>query len=111
MFQCALQGAVSVITTKSPLVTDNLANLSDVMESATRAGQPMVVFDLSEVPLANGHALEYLLDTRDQFLACGGNLKLAAPSSLLRDILRITQVLDQFEVYDQVSEAVGSYVR
>ncbi len=111
MFQTSRQGAVGVISGSEPLTRDHVDQVADLLEQLLAEGQPMSVIDLSRVPLLDSAGLELLLEVQENFVQRGGALKLAAPNPLCRDILMITAVADHFDVYDQVADAVGSFVR
>ena len=111
MFEQVMQGAVSVIRGTAPITDSELPQLFELADGISTSGQPMVVFDFSQVPLINSVGLEGILNLRERFNQRGGSLKLAAANSLVSDIFRATEIDQQFEVYEQVSQAVGSYVR
>lgn len=111
MLERLIQGAVSVIRSSEPMTAEIIEQADELRAEVSNGGRPLAVFDLSDTPLINGDGLEWLLDTRDQFLSKGGNLKIAAPNTLIRETMRVTRVDLQFEIFDQVSEAVGSYIR
>jgi hypothetical protein len=55
--------------------------------------------------------LELLLNAHDSFAERGGAFKVAAATPLCRDILSVTGVSDDVEVYDEVTMAVRSFLR
>ena len=109
MFERSTQGAVSVISTQDPLGGPVVDALREITNELMGAGKPMLVFDMSELPLISGSGLELLLDIKQSFSRRGGNLKIAAPNSLCRDIFKVTGVADHFEIYGELHEAVGSF--
>jgi len=111
MFERSIQGAVNIIHTSESFSGDALDSYQELVDEIVDDGKPMIVFDLSEVPLINGKGIELLLASQEQCLSRGGNLRLAAASSTTAEILRITKVDQKFEVFGKVSSAVGSFVR
>lgn len=111
MFSASRQGAVQVVTGDSPLIGDQLQSLAPVLEACLAACPPRVVLDMESVPLVDSAGLECLLDLRDGCLARGGGLRLAAPNRLCRDILSITGVAEQIEVYPTMVAATGSFAQ
>lgn len=109
MFRRSKQGAVHVITGGDPLSGDHLQSLQQSLQECLRDAPPRAVVDLQSVPLVDSAGLEFLLDALDRFTARAGTLKLAAPNPLCRDILNITGVGSQFDVYPEVKSAVGSF--
>ncbi|MEQ8791293.1 MAG: STAS domain-containing protein [Pirellulaceae bacterium] len=111
MFERKRQGAVSVVVGDAPLTKELLGQLQTVFEPLLRTGQPRVVFDLHEVPLLDSAGLELLLDMQDALEQRGGELKLAAPTTLLHEALTITGVSRRFEIFKDAMSAVGSFVQ
>lgn len=111
MFERTTQGAVEVIRGTDPLNAEFAPEVRDVLESVESQGQPHVVFDLTEIPLIDSSGLELLLDFQDHYTDRGGVLRLAAPNALCRDILKITDVGNQIELFDNVVSAVGSFAQ
>ncbi|MGH9175026.1 MAG: STAS domain-containing protein [Vicinamibacterales bacterium] len=108
MFQRSKQGAVEILAGNTPLTREHLDEVAPLLEQCLSAGQPRVVVDLARVPLIDSAGLELLLDAGDRCAQRGGQFKLAAPNDLCRDILRVTDVIRRFGVFDDVLAAVGS---
>lgn len=111
MFTTETQGAVDLIVTDVPLNHESVQQLHETVAGLPAEGQPMVVLDMSQVPLVDGAGLESLLDVQDRLRASGGEIKLAGLSPLCEDILRVTGVGQRFELYPNAKAAVGSFVR
>ncbi len=111
MFNVESQGAVDVIKPMAPLNHENVNEFAETLESGLSTGQPMVVFDLSNVPLVDSAGLESLLDFQDALQDRGGIVKLAAAPQLCQEIFRVTGIQQHFETYDEVKAAVGSFVQ
>lgn len=111
MFEQSKQGAVTVISGDEPLNADTVPAVRDLIESCANAGRPALVVDMKKIPVIDSEGLEFLLETRNQSVAKGGNVHLAAPDRLCRDILRVTGIDNQFEIHDDVIAAVGSFAR
>ena len=91
-----LQGAINIVKPAEQMVDETIDQLLEIVENVSESGSTNIVIDLSEVPFMSGKALEFLLDTRDQFNMRGGQVKLASPILLVEDMLRITNVSEQF---------------
>jgi anti-anti-sigma factor len=111
MFQRERQGAVEVLRGESPLTKDYVKQLDALLEPLLRAGQSHVVFNLSQVPHIDSAGLEKLLDLQDALEHHGGELKLASPNSLCAEILAVTAVAKRFEIFKDLTSAVGSFVQ
>ena len=99
-----------VISGTLPLSGDALDLLEGAFADCFKEGQPHAVFDLRAVPLIDSAGLERLLDLRDQFQQKSGVLKLAAANPLCHDVLTVTGVAAYFEIFPEVSQAVGSFI-
>lgn len=109
MFDRSMQGAVHVVRGKIPLNAEAVESFKKSFSELLAAGQPMVVFDMTEIPLIDSVGLEAMLDIQDQFCRFGGNLKLATPNPLCKDILHATSVDEYFGIYERLIDAVGSF--
>ncbi len=111
MFTRSRQGAVDVISGTDPLNVDHVEDASTVVDECLAAGQPRLVLDLREIPLLDSAGLEFLLEVRDRCIERGGQLQLAAPNVLCRDILEVTGVTSDFELFSDAVEAAGSFAQ
>jgi anti-anti-sigma factor len=111
MFEKMRQGAVDIISGDEPLVGDNTDKARRLLEECSRSGQPRIVLDLQKMPLIDSDGLELLLDMQDECIRKGGLIQLAGANPLCRDILRITEVDQQFELFDDVVAAAGSFAQ
>lgn len=111
MFERIQQGAVDLIRGDLPLSGEHVEQVRDLLGECLQHGQPYVVLDMEKVPLLDSAALELLLDFREEFQRLGGTLKLAGPNPLCDEILSVTGVAAEFEVFPEATSAVGSFVR
>ncbi len=111
MFERVTNGVVNVIQGDLPLNVDHVEEVTDLLRECLQTGQPQVWLDLTNVPLIDGAGLELLLDFREECQQLGGGLKLAAPSTLCEEILSVTGVGEQFEIFRDALAGVGSFVR
>ncbi len=111
MFTVTRQGTVSVITGKETVSEANLDELNHRLEECLRDAPPRVVLNLTDVALFDSRGLEWLLDSAERCSQRGGQLQLAAPNALCRDILTVTGVGESFERFDDLRAAVRSFNR
>lgn len=110
MFARSKQGAVDVIAGDGPIKVEFIESLSELFEECLAEGQPRVVMNLENVPLIDSSGLELLLDIQENYQQRGGALKLAAANPLCQEILELTEVNQQVELYPDPSSAVSSFV-
>jgi len=111
MFQWESQGAVELLAPQVALNHENVEQLTSAIIEKTFVGQPMVVIDMSNVPLVDSAGLEALLDIQQRVRKSAGSLKLAGLTQLCEDIFRVTGVAERFETFADTKAAVGSFVR
>lgn len=111
MFQFESQGAVELLAPQVALNHENAEQLFSAIAERAFAGQPMVVLDMSNVPLIDSAGLETLLNIQQKLHESAGLLKLAGLTQLCADVFRVTGLAERFETYDDTKAAVGSFVR
>ncbi len=111
MFQIESQGAVDVIAPQVALNHENAVHLLNAITEKSFVGQPMVVIDMTNVPLIDSAGLECLLDVQTHLRQSSGSLKFASLSQLCEDVFRVTGLADRFETYADTKTAAGSFVR
>ncbi len=111
MFEESQQGAVTVIKGDVPLTSEHVQEATKALEKCFDAGVPMAVFDLERVPLLDSAGLELLLNAEEKFDQHGGALRIGGANRLCLEALEVTGVADHLEIFDEVTEAVRSFLR
>lgn len=111
MFERTRQGAVDLIRGDQPMVSQTLEELTGLLDRCIGQRQPRIVIDMTSIPLVDSCGMELLVDCQRQSIARGGCIKLASPTQLCREILKATNVIAMFEVFDNSLEAAGSFAR
>jgi anti-sigma B factor antagonist len=89
----------------------NLADTPSIAShliAAVAACGPSVVVDLSGLEGIDCSGLSVLLRIRNWTRESGGDVPLAAPQQLVRQVLEATGLIDVFSVYPSVEEAANS---
>lgn len=68
-----------------------------------------VIIDLGKVDRMNSSGLGILINALTTYEQNGGELKLANPTPVVRNLLGITKLHTIFQAYDSVAEAVASF--
>ena len=104
------QGSVDVLDLAGPLTKDTISGFVETIQlHCYGQGQPRAVINMQDTALVDSAGLEALLDMQDEFESRGGAMKLAAPNPLCKDILVVSGLAHEFEVFDNVNRAVGSF--
>lgn len=111
MFERVRQGAVDLIRGDQPLTSLTLEEFSKLLDRCVNQRQPRIVLDMSGIPLIDSRGLELLVDCQRQSISRGGCIKLASLSSLCRDILKATNVIAMFDVFETSITAAGSFAQ
>ncbi len=72
-------------------------------------GNLQVVLDLGRVKRMNSSGLGILINALTTFKQNGGDLKLAGPTPLVKNLLNITRLDEIFEAYEDRESAIGSF--
>lgn len=103
-------GTVRVLAPIGALVDDDAQDLSIKLNDRLQAGHVRVVVDMKEVPYMDSAALEGLLDASDTMAGCAMSLRLARVTETCREILELTDCADRFVFFENVHDAVKSYL-
>lgn len=111
MFQHTKQGTVDVVGCEGPLDAARAEQFAVFARQRVASGQPRLVLNLSEVPFIDSKGLETILDLHAECIPRGGQVQVASPTGLVREILEATEVSDVVQVFDDLNQAVGSFAR
>lgn len=99
--------ATTVIAVSGALVLENIFQFQTAWRSA--AGDVLII-DLSGVPYMDSSAIGSLVNAHVSCLNKGKNLRLAGVPERLKQILTVTQVVNLFRFYPDVSSAEATTV-
>lgn len=111
MIETSRQGTIAIFQSPERLNADAAEEFEVVAEDCLAANVPLAVINLEGTQILDSAGLEFLVDFADQLKSQGGDLKLAAPNNLCAEILAITEVGSEIEVYKNVNQAVRSFVK
>ena len=83
--------------------------LNELLHKLVDQGKKKIVLDLKGVKLMNSSGLGMLIAALTTMKNASGNLKLASASKKIENLLIITKLVNIFEIYKSVDEAVKSY--
>lgn len=72
-------------------------------------GTLKVIIDLGRVNRMNSSGLGILINALTTYKQNGGNLKLANPTPIVKNLLDITRLKDIFEIYGSLESALESF--
>ncbi len=99
-------GHHTVITLKEPVNHQNCKELETTVLGAIGKSHLAVILECKEVSYVDSAALEMLLRLQETVKERGNLLKLAGLNELCRDIMIVTRLINQFNIYPNVQEAI-----
>ncbi|HSW47084.1 MAG TPA: STAS domain-containing protein [Phycisphaerae bacterium] len=103
-------GSVGVVAPHGAITQAEADELVAAIESTRQSAAGRIVLDMSDVPYADSRILETMLDFADRQRSDGQAAKLAGLTETCREILDLTELLGEFEVFDSVDSAVRSFL-
>jgi len=101
-------GAHSALTPKESLTFENRNAFDAAIQKLVDEKQILIVLDCKAVAFLDSEALEELVETHDELAAQGGSLKIVGLNTVCRDILIVTRLINVFNIYSDIPEAVRS---
>lgn len=101
---------VTVIRLQGEFTSEASKPFEDVITSVVAGGAKGVVLDMSEVVFIDSVSLEQILWLRDYCNENKRQLKLAGLDENCSKILEITRLARQFDLYEELAQAVKSFV-
>ena len=99
-------GHHTVIALKEPVNHQNCKELEAAVLGALGTSHRAIILECKEVGYLDSAALEMLLRLQDAIKERGSLVKLVGLNALCRDIMVVTRLINQFNVYSSVPEAI-----
>lgn len=103
-------GAVTVLRPQGPLAQLDAKEFEDRLKEALSQSLGRVVVDASAMPFVDSAGLESLLNVTEQLNKGGQALKLCGVNETVREILELTELASSFEHFEEILDAVRSYL-
>jgi anti-sigma B factor antagonist len=104
------QGAVRVLKPRGPLAAPDADDFKTRATVTATESLGRVLIDASAIPFADSRGLEVLAELSDELGQSGRSLKLCCATDTLREVLELTELAGLFEFYDDVNDAVRSFL-
>jgi len=85
------------------------SQLRDVITNAVKEGKNHILLDMKDVSTIDSSGIGELVGAYTTVTNRGGKLKLIHLPGKVTDLLQVTQLITVFEVYEDESEAIGSF--
>jgi anti-sigma B factor antagonist len=104
------QADVKIIKLRGRLnLGDSVDRMRQTFDDLMADGAIRFVVDLGEVPMVDSSGIGLLVRCLTAAKQSAGSLKLLAPSKFAVQTLRMTGLLNLFEIFDDVEQAVASF--
>jgi anti-anti-sigma factor len=103
-------GAVTVVNVDGALTGDDAETFSQRLMDALNERLGRVIVDASDIAYVDSRGLEALRDANEAMSQRGQALRLCGVNDTVRTALDITDLLEDFELYDEVNSAVRSFL-
>ena len=105
-------GEVGIIEIRGSLVGDKETDqFRDAIADFIEQGNRRLVINLHKVNYMNSSGVGAIIAAHTSYAKNGGTVKLAGLSNNVHNLLVITKLIDLFEVYDSVNEAIENFVK
>ncbi len=91
------------------LTEEHVDDLIQAIDDAIDDGHTQIVAQMDRTDLYDSTGLTALVDIQEKLRAAGGNLKISGLVDSGAQILRVTRLDQQFDVFESVIDAVSSY--
>lgn len=102
------EGSITVLEPRGAVIGDEVSFVRSAFEALPPKSR--LVVSMKDVPYLDSSALEYLVELNETLAAASQRLKLADTQPVTREIFYLTDLLDEFEFYDSVEDAVRSFL-
>ncbi len=109
MIQRYQQGCVEVLQLGERLTLEVVDQVRPELTSVLQERLPQVVIDLRRLRLVDSAGLELLCECQEDCLRRGGAVRLAGTSPLLREVMRVTGLDQEFAIHNDVISAAGAF--
>ena len=104
------QSQVKILKLRGKLVLGApIDKLNATLKDLLNAGDTGFLLDLEEVPVIDSSGIGLLVQCLTAAKQNGGSLKLLNPSKFALQTLKLVRVLNLFEVFEDVQQAVASF--
>ena len=105
------RGRIAIIEVRGSLVGDSE---TDEFRSAVldfiEQGNKCLVVNMQKVNYMNSSGIGSVISAYTSYTKAGGEVKLAGLTSNVLNLLAVTKLIDVFDVYDSVDEAIKNFV-
>ena len=99
----------SVVTVSGRVDSNTAPEFEETLKKVIEEGQRNVVLELGGVEFMSSAGLRGMVSSLKACKGSGGDLVLASPSARVSEVLQLAGLTPLFNVYDDITSAVGSF--
>jgi anti-sigma B factor antagonist len=99
----------SVVTVSGRVDSNTAPTFEQTLKELIEGGQHNVILALSGVEFMSSAGLRGMVSSLKACKSGGGNLAIASPSNRVVEVMQLAGLTSLFNVYDDVTAAVGSF--
>jgi anti-anti-sigma factor len=100
---------VSVIAIEGSVLQENVAIFQSRLNNLIENERAKIVVNMGKTQYISSMCLATIVDAKERAGKINGDLRIASPNSIVRNLLEITNLEKRIQIYDSVEEAVGSF--
>ena len=105
-------GTIAIIDVRGSLVGDGDTDLlREAVADFIEQGNKCLVISLQKVTDINSSGIGSIIAAHTSYVKNGGEVKLSGISNKVQSLLVVTKLIDVFDVYDTLEEAINSFVK
>ncbi|MFC1822193.1 STAS domain-containing protein [Thermodesulfobacteriota bacterium] len=101
-------GGRTVLNPKTSITYQNSEEIEAMIHDSLKRNKTEIILDCKSVSFMDSVALELINQVHEDLKNRGGILKLVGLNAICRDILLATRLMNEFNVYTDVHEAIKS---
>lgn len=107
-----LNGKIGIIELKGSLVGDkDTDKFREAVIDFVEQGNKALIIDLGKVNYMNSSGIGAIISAHTSYTKIGGVVKLSGLTSNVQNLFVVTKLIDIFDVYDSLDEAIDSFVK
>jgi anti-anti-sigma factor len=100
---------VSLVTVTGRVDSSTAPDFEKTLQSLIHSNRSQIVLDLAGVDYMSSAGIRGMVNSLKAAKSGGGDVRLAQPSTRVRDVVELAGLTSIFTIYDDITEAVGSF--
>jgi anti-anti-sigma factor len=104
-------GPITILELGEQLKTENVSEFRDTLQHHVEQGRILLLLDCSRVRIVDSQGIGSLVGNWISLKKRGGKLGLLNPSARLREVLRVVNLQELIESFEDISKALPSLAK